>query len=63
MSRRLRLVMLAATVAAIMAIGPVAMADPGLGEGEPNCLGQRNAHFLWLRNHRRRGHGPRTPNG
>jgi len=44
MSRRLRLVMLAATVAAIMVIGPAAMADPGLAAGEPNCLGQRNAH-------------------
>jgi hypothetical protein len=44
MSRRFRLAMLAASVAAIMAIGPVAIAHPGLAAGEPNCLGQRNAH-------------------
>lgn len=44
MNRRLRLATLAAVVAALMAFGPVAVAHPGLAEGEPNCLGARNAH-------------------
>lgn len=44
MKKRMRLLMLAASVAAVMAIGPAAMADPGLAAGEPNCLGARNAH-------------------
>jgi hypothetical protein len=42
--RPLRLLMLVVSVAAVLAIGPAAMAHPGLAEGEPNCLGARNAH-------------------
>lgn len=44
MRRRLRFATLAVVMAASMTVGPAAMADPGLNEGEPNCLGQRNAH-------------------
>ena len=57
MRRRLGLVTMAVTVAATMAIGPAAMADPGLNAGEPNCLGQRNAH-----SNDPHGHHGLTPN-
>jgi len=57
MKRRLRLATLAAFVAAVMAIGPAAVAHPGLSEGEPNCLGARNAHANDPHGH----HGQMTP--